>query len=210
MLERTLYARLYGAGELAQVLFTMGLIFAAIALARLAYGTLTVQIPLPDALTGQVALLGRDFPAYKVFVIAAGCAIFGLLWYGVERTRLGAMVRAAVDDRGMAASIGIDVRRLFTLTFALGGGLAGLGGALGADLLPIHWNYPVELLVSFMIVVAIGGLGSLHGTFAAAILIGVLDTACKYWIPEAGAFLVYAATIAILLARPNGLFGARA
>ena len=133
-----------------------------------------------------------------------------LLWFGVERTRWGAMVRAAVDNRAMAQSVGINTKLLFMLSFALGSGLAGLGGALGADILPVHWAYPFEHLVYFLIVVAVGGLGSLRGPFIAALLIGVADTACKYWVPEFGAFLVYAATIGILLWRPQGLFGVRA
>ena len=111
------------------------------------------------------------------------------MWFGVERTRWGAMVRAAVDNRGMAQSVGINTRLLFMLTFALGSGLAGLGGALGADILPVQWAYPFEHLVYFLIVVAVGGLGSLRGPFIAALLIGIADTACKYWIPEFGAFL---------------------
>ena len=209
-LERLLYSRLYAAGELAQVLFTIGLIFASIALARLVYGTNTAPVFLPGYLTGQVHLLGRDFPTYRVFLIAFSALLIFALWFGVERTRWGAMVRAAVDHRGMAQSIGIDTRRLFMLTFALGSGLAGLGGALGADILPVHWGYPLEHLVYFLIVVAVGGLGSLRGPFVAALLIGIADTACKYWIPEFGAFLVYAATIGVLLWRPQGLFGIRA
>jgi branched-chain amino acid transport system permease protein len=209
VLERLLYSRLYASGELAQVLFTIGLIFASIALARLVYGTGTAPVFLPDYLTGQVHILGRDFPTYRVFLIFFSAVLIFLLWFGVERTRWGAMVRAAVDHRGMAQSVGINTRRLFMLTFALGSGLAGLGGALGADILPVHWGYPLEHLVYFLIVVAIGGLGSLRGPFIAALLIGVADTACKYWIPEFGAFLVYAATIAILLWRPQGLFGVR-
>jgi len=120
------------------------------------------------------------------------------------------MVRAAVDNRAMAQSVGINTRLLFMGTFALGSGLAGLGGALGADILPVMWSYPFEHLVYFLIVVAVGGLGSLRGPFVAALLIGVADTACKYWVPEFGAFLVYAATIVILLWRPQGLFGVRA
>jgi branched-chain amino acid transport system permease protein len=209
-LERLLYSRLYASGELAQVLFTIGLIFASIALARLVYGTGTAPVFLPEYLTGQVHILGRDFPTYRVFLIFFSAVLIFLLWFGVERTRWGAMVRAAVDHRGMAQSVGINTRRLFMLTFALGSGLAGLGGALGADILPVHWGYPLEHLVYFLIVVAIGGLGSLRGPFIAALLIGIADTACKYWIPELGAFLVYAATIAILLWRPQGLFGIRA
>ena len=209
LLERLLYARLYAAGELQQVLFTIGLIFISVALARLAYGTLQQPVALPDYLTGQLPFLGRDFPTYRVFLIVASAALVTLLWFGVERTRWGAMVRAAVDNRAMAQSAGIDTRRLFTLTFAFGSGLAGLGGALGADLIAIQPTYPFEQLVYFLIVVAVGGLGSLRGPFFAALLIGVSDTAFKYWLPQFGAFFVYAATIAILLWRPAGLFGRR-
>ena len=209
-LERLLYSRLYAAGELAQVLFSIGLIFVSVALARLVYGNLAAPIFLPDYLRGQVHFVGRDFPTYRVFLIFFSLGIIFLLWFGVERTRWGAMVRAAVDHRVMAQSVGINTRVLFMATFALGSGLAGLGGALGADILPVQWSYPFEHLVYFLIVVAVGGLGSLRGPFVAALLIGVADTACKYWIPEFGAFLIYAATIGILLWRPLGLFGVRA
>lgn len=208
-LERGLYSRLYAAGELAQVLFTIGLIFVSLAAARLVYGTQTAPVFLPEYLTGQVHILGRDFPAYRVFLIVFSALIIAALWFGVERTRWGAMVRAAVDHRAMAQSVGINTRRLFMLTFALGSGLAGLGGALGADILQVHWGYPLEHLVYFLIVVAVGGLGSLKGPFLAALLLGVADTACKYWVPQFGAFLIYAATILILLWRPMGLFGTR-
>jgi branched-chain amino acid transport system permease protein len=210
VLERLLYSRLYAAGELAQVLFSIGLIFVSVAVARLIYGNLAAPIFLPEYLRGQLHLLGRDFPTYRVFLIAFSSLLIISLWFGVERTRWGAMVRAAVDNRAMAQSVGINTRVLFMATFALGSGLAGLGGALGADILPVQWGYPFEHLVYFLIVVAVGGLGSLRGPFVAALLIGVADTACKYWIPEFGAFLVYAATIGILLWRPMGLFGVRA
>jgi len=209
-LERLLYARLYAAGELAQVLFTIGLIFMSVAVARLIYGTLQQPVNLPDYLRGQFPLLGRDFPTYRVFLIVFSSVMVAVLWFGVERTRWGAMVRAAVDNRAMAQSVGINTKRLFTLTFALGSGLAGLGGGLGADLIAIQPTYPFEQLVYFLIVVAVGGLGSLRGPFVAALLIGVSDTACKYWLPQFGAFFIYAATIALLLWRPAGLFGARA
>jgi branched-chain amino acid transport system permease protein len=209
VLERLLYSRLYAAGELAQVLFTIGLIFISIALARLVYGTLTAPVFLPQYLTGQVPILGRDFPTYRVFLILFSAVMIAALWIGVERTRFGAMVRAAVDHRAMAQSVGINTSRLFMLTFALGSGLAGLGGALGADILPVHWGYPLEHLVYFLIVVALGGLGSLKGPFIAALLLGIADTACKYWVPQLGAFLIYATTILVLLWRPMGLFGTR-
>jgi len=210
VLERLLYSRLYTAGELAQVLFSIGLILISMALARLIFGNLAAPVFLPDYLRGQVHILGRDFPTYRVFlIIFSGLIIVGL-WFGVERTRWGAMVRAAVDNRAMAQSVGINTSLLFMGTFALGSGLAGLGGALGADILPVQWAYPFEHLVYFLIVVAVGGLGSLRGPFIAALLIGIADTACKYWVPEMGAFLVYLATMAILLWRPMGLFGVRA
>ena len=209
LLERWLYSRLYDAGELEQVLFTIGLIFMAVATAQVAFGMLQRPVLLPNYLKGQISLLGRDFPAYRVFLILVSSAIIVALWFGVERTLWGAMVRAAVDNRAMAQSIGINTRRLFTLTFALGSGLAGLGGALGAEIIAIEPTYPFEHLPYFLIVVAVGGLGSLRGPFAAALLIGVSDTACKYWLPRFGAFFIYVATIILLLWRPAGLFGRR-
>ena len=209
VLVRLLYSRLYGASELEQVLFTIGLIFMSVAVARLIYGTLQQPVQLPDYLKGQFSLLGRDFPAYRVFLIVFSAGLIAALWFGVERTLWGAMVRAAVDNRAMAQSIGINTRRLFTITFAVGSGLAGLGGALGADIVAIQPTYPFEQLVYFLIVVSVGGLGSLRGPFIAALLIGITDTACKYWVPEFGAFFIYAATIGLLLWRPMGLFGRR-
>jgi len=209
VLERLLYSRLYTAGELAQVLFTIGLIFMAVAVARLLFGTVQQPVFLPDYLKGQFTLLGRDFPTFRVFLIVFSALMVGALWFGVERTRWGAMVRAAVDNGPIAQAIGIDTRKLFTLTFALGSGLAGLGGALGAEILSVQPTYPFEHLVYFLIVVAVGGLGSLRGPFVAALLIGVTDTACKYWVPQFGAFFIYVATVAILLWRPAGLFGVK-
>ena len=207
VLERLLYSRLYGAGELEQVLFTIGLIFVSVALARLAYGPSPLSAPLPEYMKGQTELLGRSFPTYRVVVICTSAALIATLWLGLERTRWGAMVRAAVDNRAMAQSIGIDTGRLFTLTFALGSGLAALGGALGADLLAMTPTYPFEQLIYFLIVVAIGGLGTLRGPFIGALLIGIGDTACKYWVPEFGAFFIFAATMALLLWRPQGILG---
>jgi branched-chain amino acid transport system permease protein len=210
VLERLLYSRLYTASDLEQVLFTIGLIFIAVAVARFIYGTLQQPVVLPDYLKGQFALLGRDFPAYRVFIILFSAVMVALLWFGVERTRWGAMVRATVDNRAMAQSVGINTKRLFTLTFALGSGLAGLGGGLGAEIIAIQPSYPFENLVYFLVVVSVGGLGSLRGPFVAALLIGIADTACKYWLPQYGAFPIYVATIAILLWRPAGLFGRHA
>ena len=209
VLERLLYSRLYGAAELEQVLLTIGLIFMSVAVARLIFGTLQQPVVLPEYLKGQFSLLGRDFPAYRVFLILFSAGIIATLWFGVERTIWGAKVRAAVDNRAMAQSIGINTRRLFAITFAVGSGLAGLGGALGAEIVAIQPTYPFEQLVYFLIVVSVGGLGSLRGPFVAALLIGISDTACKYWLPQFGAFFIYIATIGLLLWRPAGLFGKR-
>ena len=209
VLERLLYSRLYGAVELEQVLLTIGLIFMSVAVARLIFGTLQQPVVLPEYLKGQFSLLGRDFPAYRVFLILFSAGSIATLWFGVERTIWGAKVRAAVDNRAMAQSIGINTRRLFAITFAVGSGLAGLGGALGAEIVAIQPTYPFEQLVYFLIVVSVGGLGSLRGPFVAALLIGISDTACKYWLPQFGAFFIYIATIGLLLWRPAGLFGKR-
>ena len=209
VLERTLYARLYGEAELEQVLFTIGLIYMSVAVARLIFGTLQQPVILPDYLKGQFPLIGRDFPAYRVFLIVFTAGIIAALWFGVERTIWGAKVRASVDNRAMAQSIGINTKSLFTMTFAVGSGLAGLGGGLGAEIVAIQPTYPFEQLVFFLIVVSVGGLGSLRGPFVAALLIGVTDTACKYWLPQFGAFFIYIATIGLLLWRPQGLMGKR-
>jgi len=205
--ERLLYVRLYRAGELDQVLFTLGLVFMAIAATTFAWGPLPQAVHLPVAVTGQVDLGFRTFPAYRSFLIVVGALLILALWLGLERTRLGAQVRAAVDNRRMAESLGINVGRLFTLTFALGSGLAGLGGALGADILAPTPAYAIEHLVYFLIVVAGGGLGSIRGPFVAALLLGVMDTAGKYYLPEFGAFFIYVAMMGLLLWRPHGIFG---
>ena len=209
VLERGLYARLYEAGELEQVLFTIGLIFMAVAIAQIVFGTLQQPVHLPAALKGQFRLLGRDFPAYRVFLIAFSAAMIALLWFGVERTLWGAMVRAAVDNRAMAQSVGIDTRRLFAVTFALGSGLAGLGGALAIDVVGLDPAFAFTYLVYVLIVVSVGGLGSIGGSFAAATLLGISDMAGKYYFPELGAFLIYLVMVALLMWRPAGLFGRR-
>ena len=205
--ERLLYARFYGASDLDQVLLTIGLVFMAIAGATFVWGPLNVQLNVPDYLKGQVDLGFREFPTYRTFIIGVSVMIIIGLWYGLERTRIGAMIRAAVDNRRMAQSIGIDVDRLFTLTFALGSGLAGVGGALGTEILGLTPTYAMEYLVYFLIVVAVGGMGSLRGAFVAALILGVIDTGGKYLLPEFGAFFIFFVTIAILLWRPLGLFG---
>jgi branched-chain amino acid transport system permease protein len=207
VLERTLYSRLYGGTELNQVLFTIGLIFIATAVSRWIWGPLSLPLRPPSYLQGEVDLLFRSFPAYRSFLIAVGALLVTLLWLGLERTRFGAQVRAAVDNHRMAQSVGINTSRLFTLTFALGSALAALGGAVGADILALDPDYALEHLVYFLIVVAVGGLGSIKGPFIAALALGTADIGFKYLLPQFGAFFIYAMTLAVLLWRPHGLFG---
>jgi branched-chain amino acid transport system permease protein len=206
-IERLLYRRLYAGDELDQVLLTMGLVFMSGAAAQYLCGALQQPLRLPVALSGGVNLGIGEIPAYDALLIAAGALLVTVLWLGVERSRLGAKIRASVDNLRMAQSLGIDTSRLFTLTFALGSGLAALGGGLGASLMTIDPGYALDNLVYFLIVVAIGGLGNIRGPFLAALVIGVADSACKYLLPQFGAFFIYAMTMAILLWRPRGLFG---
>jgi branched-chain amino acid transport system permease protein len=205
--ERLLYRRLYAAGELDQVLLTIGLAFMAIAGFTFVYGPVPQTLKVPAYLDGQLDLGFRAFPAYRVFMIAIGAVLIAGLWYGFERTSLGARIRAAVDNRRMARSIGIDVDRLFTLTFALGSGLAALGGGLAVNLIGLTPTFAIQYLVLFLIVVAVGGLGSIKGTVLAALVLGVFDNAGKYLYPDGGGFFIYAVTVALLLVRPAGLYG---
>lgn len=207
VLERLLYSRLYRAQELDQVLFTIGLVFIMTAAVTLGVGPETQVIRLPDWLRGQTNLGFMTYRTYSLALIVVGTLIMLGLWLGFERTRYGARIRAAVDNRRMAQSMGVDVGRLFTVAFALGSGLAALGGGLGAEILGLDPNYPLRYLVYFLIVVAVGGLGKVSGVFFAALLIGVLDFVLKIYFPKGGTIFIYALTLILLLARPQGLFG---
>lgn len=205
--ERLLYRRLYKATELDQVLLTIGLAFVAIAAFNYIYGPIPQTIHLPAYLTGQIDGGFRTFPTYRVFMIGVGAALIAVLWYGFERTNIGAKIRAAVDNRRMAQSIGINVDLLFTLAFAVGSGLAALGGGLAIQLFGITPSFAVIYLVFFLLVVAVGGLGSFKGTLAAALVLGLFDTAGKYLFAGAGGFFIYAIAMLILLVKPAGLYG---
>jgi branched-chain amino acid transport system permease protein len=205
--ERVLYARLYRASELDQVLLSIGLVFMAAAAFTFFYGPSPQRVAVPDYLRGQVDLGVRAFPAYRVFLIAVGLGLMATLWLLFERTLIGARIRAAVDNRRMAQSVGIDVEALFTWTFAFGSGLAALGGGLAVDVIGLSPTFAIQYLVFFLIVVTVGGAGSLLGAFVAALLLGFLDNAGKYLWPDGGAFFIYIATVALLLRKPDGLFG---
>jgi len=205
--ERVLYTRLYKAGELDQVLLTIGLAFMAIATFTYFYGPIPKSVPLPGYLEGQVNLGFRSFPTYRAFLIVVGVVLIAALWYTFEKTNIGAKIRAAVDNRRMAQSVGINVDLLFTATFAVGSGLAALGGGLAIQLFGLNPSFAVVYLVLFLIVVAVGGLGSMKGTLVAALVLGIFDTAGKYLLPDAGGFFIYAITLLILLVKPAGLYG---
>jgi branched-chain amino acid transport system permease protein len=207
VLERLLYRRLYRAAELDQVLFTIGLVFVFIASITLTIGPENQPLTLPRGLQGQIDLGFIKYRAYSIFLIVVGAAIALGLWLGFERTRIGAQIRATVDNRRMAESIGINVDRLFTITFAFGSGMAALGGGLGAEFLGLDPQYPLKYLVMFLIVVAVGGLGRITGVFYASLIIGVLDFTLKKYLPQGGTVFIYGMTILLLLWRPQGLFG---
>ncbi|HEX3710100.1 MAG TPA: branched-chain amino acid ABC transporter permease [Pseudolabrys sp.] len=205
--ERVLYRRLYKATDLEQVLLTIGLAFMSIATATYFYGPIPKSVPLPHWLEGDVNLGFRSFPSYRAFLIAVGAVLIVLLWYAFERTNIGAKIRAAVDNRRMAESVGINVDRLFTITFAVGSGLAALGGGLAIQLFGLSPSFAVIYLVLFLIVVSVGGLGSLKGTLLAALVLGIIDTAGKYLYADAGGFFIYAVTVIVLLIKPAGFYG---
>jgi branched-chain amino acid transport system permease protein len=205
VLERTLYARLYGTSDFDQVLFSIGLIFVSIAVVRHFWGPLTQPMRVPPYLKGVITIMGRGFPIYRMFLIGFGIATIASLWLTLEHSRFGALIRAAVDNRRMAQSLGVNTGRLFAQTFALGSGLAGLGGGLGADILVIAPGYPIQYILYFMIVVILGGMGTIRGPFLAALLLGIADTACRYFWPEAGAVFIYILVFIILYFRPQGL-----
>lgn len=207
LLERLIYAPIYAAGELEQVLLTIGLIFVSIAIAHFFFGPLPVAVAVPPILRDQIDIGWRSFPAYRIFLIGFGVVVFFGLWLAIERTGLGARIRAAVDNRIMAEGVGINTRGLFTIVFALGSGLAAIGGALGSEVIGLTPFYPLEYLVYFLIVVAVGGLGTVSGPALAALLLGFGDSACKILIPGFGAFFIYLTVFLILLARPKGFFG---
>jgi len=207
--ERTLFRRLYRAGELNQVLFTIGLVFVASAVATYVFGTVQQVIIMPSWLRGSVEIFGMRLGAYRIFLVVMALAITALLVFGLERTRFGAQIRAAVDNQQVAQGLGLNVDRIFAVTFAVGSGLAGLGGALAIEVVGLDPSFGFHYLVYVLIVVSVGGLGSITGSFVGAALLGIFDVAGKYFVPEIGSFLIYLILVGVLLVRPMGLFGKR-
>ncbi len=206
ILERTLYSRVYGRPHLDQVLFTIGIVYMSIAGIDWLMGPQQQFVRMPGALKGRLDVLGGGISRYRLLIVV----ICGLLTIALQlilsRTRFGSQLRAAVDDPRVARGLGIPVNRVFALTFAVGSGLAGLGGALGAEILGLDPTFPLKFLLYFMVVVTVGGTSTITGPFLAALLLGLADVAGKYYIPEIGAFIIYSVMIVVLVFRPQGLF----
>ena len=209
VLERALYRHLYRSSDLDQCLLTIGIVFVSVAAFAWFYTTEQQSVPAPFPRDKPIAFMGLAFSQYRTFLIVFGLAVTAMLIFLLERTRFGAQVRAAVDNQRMARGLGIDVDRAFMITFALGGGLAGLGGALAIEVVGLDPSFALAYLVYVLIVVAVGGLGSIGGSFAAAVVLGISDMAGKYYFPWLGAFVIYLVMVALLMWRPAGLFGKR-
>jgi branched-chain amino acid transport system permease protein len=207
VLERTLYVHMYDRSHLEQVLFSIGLVFIAIAVADWLMGSSQRNITLPDWLRGRREIMGVGIGVYRSFLIVLCGALALGLQLGLMRTRFGSRLRAAVDDARVARGLGIPVNMVFAATFAVGSGLAGLGGALGVELLGLDPYFPLKFMIYFLIVVTVGGTSGIMGPFAAALLLGVADVAGKYYLSSAlGGFVIYLVLIVVLVLRPHGLF----
>jgi branched-chain amino acid transport system permease protein len=205
VLERIFFRFLFGMTELEQVLATIGMCFAFIGLLTFAFGPNVLATKYPDWLAGNVNLLGRPFPVYRVFVMIAGLLILVGLWVLFDRTDFGATLRACVDNQSMAKASGINVDWYFSVTFAIGAGLAALGGIVGAGMLPLEPLYPFKHLPLFLTIVALSGFGNIKASVVVSLVVGVVDTAGRYLVPQLGAFTVFTLLVVLVLWRPHGL-----
>lgn len=208
-IERWLIRRFYKRPELDQMLVTIGLMFVMIAVANILFGSAITALKLPEVLIGTVEIAGRTIPKHRLMVVVLGSGVLALLWFSVERSSFGIRVRAAVDNAGIAQAVGIDTTRIYAIAFAAGAALAALGGIAGAELLPMEPAYASKYLVTFLAVVAVGGHGTLFGSFLAALLLGIVDTATKYLVPQLSSIAFFLTMFLVLLVRPNGLFGGK-
>jgi len=206
ILERTLYVHVYRKSHLDQVLFTIGLVFMAVAAVDYVMGSGQMFVRLPDWLQGQFNVFGIGVGRYRLLIILI-CGFLTLaLQLILSRTRFGSRLRAAVDDTRVARGLGIRVDAVFAITFAVGSGLAGLGGALGTEIVGLDPTFPLKFMIYFLIVVTVGGTSSITGPFLASLLLGIGDVAGKYYVPTLGAFVIYTIMIVVLIVRPQGLF----
>ncbi len=206
VLEPLLYRRMYGRPHLDQVLFSIGVVFMAVTAVDFFLGGVQQNVQLPDYLRGRFDIEWVGIGKYRLFIIVVCGALTLALQWVLSRTRFGSQLRASVDDPRVAGGLGLNVNRIFLLTFAMGSGLAGLGGALGAEVLGLDPTFPLKFMIYFLIVCSVGGTTTITGPLLAALLLGIADVAGKYYVPKLGAFIVYTLMIVILLVRPQGLF----
>lgn len=209
LLYFTLIDRLRNAGPMNQVLVTFGLIFVFLDLARLGWGDIALGLDAPDALSGTSSILGVSYPTYRLFIILLGAVVMAALWIVLARTQIGAMIRASVENEDMAAALGINVGRLFFVVFCVGCALAGLAGVVAAPVFSATTGMGVSILIPTLIVVVIGGLGSLQGAIAGSLIIGFIETVGAAFLPSFAALASYLLLAAILVLRPQGLIPAR-
>ncbi|HEX2655875.1 MAG TPA: branched-chain amino acid ABC transporter permease [Xanthobacteraceae bacterium] len=207
LLERTLYVHVYAKSHLEQVLFTIGLVFMSVAAVDYFMGSQQQFVQIPSMLQGQFDVMGVGIGKYRLLIIVLCGLLTIALQLILSRTRFGSRLRAAVDDPRVARGLGINVNAVFAITFAFGSGLAGLGGALGAEILGLDPTFPLKYMIYFLIAVTVGGSSSITGPFLAALLVGIGDVAGKYYVPKLGAFAIYTIMIVVLIVRPQGLFG---
>ncbi len=206
LLERLLYKPMYDRSPLDQVLFSIGLVFMAVAGVDYLMGSQQQILALPDFLKGRVEIVGVGIGIYRAFLILV-CGILAVALQLINsRTRFGSQLRASVDNRRVARGVGIKVNTVFAVTFAVGSGLAGLGGALGAEILGLDPTFPLKFMVYFLIVVSVGGTASMYGALAASVLLGLADVLGKYYVPSIGGFVIYIVLVAVLVLKPQGLF----
>jgi branched-chain amino acid transport system permease protein len=205
--ERFLYRRIYGAPELTQVLMTIGITFCVIGITNYAFGPTLKTVPLPSALQGSVDLGFRSVATHRIFAIVCGLAVAGGLWLLIERTSFGIKLRAAVDNAAMTAALGVRTQVVYAVSFAVAIALAAFGGVIGAELLPLEPYYALRYMVTFLVVVSVGGAGSIPGALIACLLLGAIDTTGRYLAPEYGEFFFYLAVIVIVTLFPRGLAG---
>lgn len=205
VLHSLLYKHLYKTNALNQVLFSIGLVFVSVSIATFMFGPTVLSVNTPEIISGQTKLFAMQMGSYRLFLLVFGLILFLLVALVFAKTKYGHQIKAAVDNAQVAQAVGLNVDKLFLLTFALGSGLAGLGGALSVDLLGMAPNFPLKYIVYFLLVVSMGGAGTILGTFYAAMLVGLVDTAGKYYLPQMGGFLVYFLMIFVLIIKPQGL-----
>ncbi len=206
-LERFLFRRIYGSSELTQVLMTIGITFCVIGITNYFFGPTLKTIPLPAELAQPVDVGFRTISAHRLFVIACGVVVATALWFLIEKTAFGIKLRATVDNAAMADALGVRTQVVYAISFALAIGLAAFGGVVGAEFLPIEPYYALRYMVTFLVVVSVGGAGSILGAVVACLVLGAIDTTGRYLMPEFGNFFFYAAVIAIVCVFPRGFFG---